>query len=298
MARKTANFILGLFVILGILIGVVAIIWVGATSYFQKGQTYISYFNESVQGLQMDSAVKYRGVEVGRVEKIRVAPDNKLIGVVMKVNLRGNLPQEVLAQLTAAGITGIMFIDLDRRKPDEPDLSPTLSFPSEYPIIPSRPSEMQRIISGVNAVVQKFDQMDLKGISNQLVATTKAIETFFSGQEMTRILAKVEGTAANLEKISGKVDQVVAAGKLEDLLKEAREALKGARNLVATVQDDLKALKLPETMGKTRAIFQQVEATSENLRQVSENLDKFVERIYDRPPDLLFGKPPQKRWNE
>ena len=61
MARQKTNLIIGLFVILGVVMGVVAIIWVGATSYFQKGTTYISYFDESVQGLQLNSAVKFRG---------------------------------------------------------------------------------------------------------------------------------------------------------------------------------------------------------------------------------------------
>ena len=51
MARQKTNLIIGLFVILGVVMGVVAIIWVGATSYFQKGTTYVSYFDESVQGL-------------------------------------------------------------------------------------------------------------------------------------------------------------------------------------------------------------------------------------------------------
>ena len=126
MARQSTNFVIGLFVIIGCVLGVVAIIWVGATSYFQKGNTYISYFDESVQGLQVDSGVKYRGVEVGRVETIRVAPDNRLIGVVMKINLRDDLQKNSVAQLKAAGITGVMFVDLDRKKPGEPDLSPKI----------------------------------------------------------------------------------------------------------------------------------------------------------------------------
>ena len=63
MARQKTNLIIGLFVILGVVMGVVAIIWVGATSYFQKGATYVSYFDESVQGLQLNSAVKFRGVD-------------------------------------------------------------------------------------------------------------------------------------------------------------------------------------------------------------------------------------------
>ena len=57
-------------------------------------------------------------------------------------------------------------------------------------------------------------------------------------------------------------------------------------------------MNLPETMGKTQAIANEVKATSENLRQTSEKLDSFANRINERPPDLLFGKPPKKRFNE
>jgi phospholipid/cholesterol/gamma-HCH transport system substrate-binding protein len=291
MAKKTANFMLGLFVILGFFLGIGAIIWVGATSYFQKGQTYIAYFDESVQGLQSDSNVKYRGVDVGRVESIRVAPDNKLIGVVMKVNLRDNLAANTVAQLKAAGITGVMFIELDRRKPGEADVSPKVDFPSEYPIIPSRPSEIRRILSQIEKIVAKFDEIDTKGISDQLKFTGKAVEDFFKGKEMKATLVKLKSTAANLEKITQRVDKALASGKMEGLLAESREALTGVRTLLATVQQDIQAMKLPE-------IAREVSNTAANLRQASDTLDKFLERIYDRPPDLLFGKPPKKRWNE
>ena len=125
MARKTSKFMVGLFTTLGIILGVIAIIWIGASKYFEKGARYIAYFDESVQGLQKDSAVKYRGVEVGRVESIRVAPDNKLIGVVMKINLRDeDLTRTAVAQLKVAGITGLVFVELDRRKPGEPEPDP------------------------------------------------------------------------------------------------------------------------------------------------------------------------------
>ena len=69
MARsKTPKFLIGLFITLGVSIGVATIIWVGASKYFEKGSRYVTYFNESVQGLQQDSAVKYRGVAVGRAD--------------------------------------------------------------------------------------------------------------------------------------------------------------------------------------------------------------------------------------
>lgn len=291
MAKKTANFMLGLFVILGFFLGVAAIIYVGATSYFQKGQTYVTYFDESVQGLQNDSSVKYLGVDVGRVENIKVAPDNKLIGVIIKVNLRGDLAVDTVAQLKMAGITGVMFIELDRRKPGEEDLSPKINFPSEYPVIPSRPSEVQRILTKIDVVMAKLQQIDTRGISDQLILTGKAVEGFFKGKEVTAILVKLRSTAGNLDNITKRIDKLVAQGKLDEVLVDSREALKSVRTLVTGVQEELQAMKLPE-------IAREVENTAANLRQASDTLEKFFDRVYDRPPDLLFGKPPKKRWNE
>ena len=291
MAKKTTNFMLGLFVILGFFLGVGAIIYVGASGFFQKGQTYVTYFDESVQGLLGDSSVKYRGVDVGRVEKIRVAPDTRLIAVVMKVNLKEDLTNTAVSQLKAAGITGVMFIELDRRKPDEPDLSPKLNFPSEFPVIPSRPSEMRRIISQIDGLVAKINEIDTQGISNQLKFTGKAVEDFFIGKEMKTILVKLGSTTTNLDKITQKVDTMIATGRLEKVLIDSQETLKSMRTLLAGVQQEIQAMKLPE-------IAREAENTTANLRRATDTLEKFLERIYERPPDLLFGKPPKKRWNE
>ena len=298
MARQKTNLIIGLFVILGVLMGVVAIIWVGATSYFQKGATYVSYFDESVQGLQLNSAVKFRGVDVGLVESIRVAPDNRNIGVVMKINMRDDLQKNTMAQLKSAGITGIMFVELDLRKPEEPDLSPKIDFPSEYPIIPSRPSELQRLVAGVNDIVQKFNQVDAKGISDQLIATTKSLEELIKGKEITSILARVDAAAGNLDRLTARADKILGEAGLDKTLAEARETIKGAQATLATINDQVLGMQLPATLGKTREIGRELQATSQNLRQSSETLEMLLQRIYDRPSDLLFGKPPKKRWNE
>jgi len=298
MAGKTSKFMVGLFVSLGIILTVVAIIWVGATKYFEKGNRYIAYFDESVQGLQKDSIVKYRGVDVGRVERIGVAPDNRLISVVMKVNLREDLPKTTIAQLKVAGITGMVFVELDRQKKGEAELSPKISFPSEYPVIPSRPGEIAKIMAGVNAVVDKFSQMDTRGIFDQVKSTVAQIEIFFRGKDMEAIIANVKGLTANLKNSSERIDKMIAAGRLEDVVVEAREALKGTQALLTKVQEEIGALNIREAMGKTQAIATEVKAISENLRQTSETLDSFVGRINDRPSDLLFGKPPKKRFNE
>jgi phospholipid/cholesterol/gamma-HCH transport system substrate-binding protein len=298
MARKTSKFMVGLFTTLGVIIGVIAIIWIGASRYFEKGTRYVTSFDESVQGLQKDSAVKYRGVEVGRVETIRVAPDNKLIAVVMKINLKEDLTKDAVAQLKVAGITGLVFVELDRRKPGEPEPGPKLNFPSEYPVIASRPSEVAKIMAGVNVVVEKFNQIDARGVFDQLKSTAAEVEIFFRGKRMESILAKLESTLANTQEITARVDKALAANRLEKTLEEAQGALQEARLMLASVKDEMKAMNLPDTLGKTRAIAAEVGATTENLRRTSETLEAFMSRINDRPSDLLFGKPPKGRWNE
>ena len=44
---------------------------------FSKPGHFVAYFNESVQGLDVGSAVKLRGVPLGRVKSIRVHYDRK-----------------------------------------------------------------------------------------------------------------------------------------------------------------------------------------------------------------------------
>jgi len=313
MARKTSKFMIGLFVIIGVSIGLIAIIWLGAYKYFEKGGTYATYFDESVQGLQTDSTVKYRGVEVGRVEKIRVAPDNALIEAVMKINLKGELRRDYVAQLKAAGITGIVFIELDRKGPGEQDLSPKLSFASEYPIIASKPSEIKQILSGVQGVLENLKKIDTKGISEGIVLTVAnlnsvitKIDNALAEKRLDEIIVEakntlvkvqnlatnIEGeihalnlakTGAHLESATAKIDKIVNSGEIEAALKEVKETIGKLNQWVDRLDK------------RSLTITNDVKVISENLRRASESLDMLIERVYASPSDLLFGQPPPPR---
>jgi phospholipid/cholesterol/gamma-HCH transport system substrate-binding protein len=324
MARKTSKFMIGLFVTIGILIGAVAVVWLGASKYFEKGATYVTYFDESVQGLQSDSAVKYRGVEVGRVEKIRVAPDNTLIEVIMKIDLKGKLERDDVAQLKAAGITGIVFVELSRRDPKEPDLSPKITFASTHPVIPSKPSDIKQLLAGIDNVIQSFKKIDTQGISDQVKSTLKVLES----------------TVAGLNSVVGSVEKTLGGGRLEETVGEVRNTLLKLQSFVSHVQKELQAMNLGQTgsniesatarldkimssgevetilgeaKGAAKKMNQLVEsldkrsfeitdnlkATSENLKRASESLEMLVDRVYTSPSDLLFGEPPpHRRGNE
>lgn len=306
MTGKTSRFLVGLFVIAGILLGIGIIVWIGASRYFQKGATYVTFFDESVQGLQVDSSVKYRGVDVGRVERIGVAPDYKLVEVVMKVDLEGDLQQNTVAQLKTAGITGIVFIELDRKKPDEPDRSPRIEFAAEYPIIPSRPSELRQILSGVDDIIQNIKQIDLKGLSGQLTAVGKATERILAGRQMNHIMTNLESTTAGMDRTVARIDKLIAEGRIEGVLDDARASLVEAKSLLGGMRDEIRSMKLAETSEKanrvvesidsrSRAITTELRVTSENLQQASETLQKLLDRLNTTPSDLIFSAPPAVR---
>jgi phospholipid/cholesterol/gamma-HCH transport system substrate-binding protein len=198
-----------------------------------------------------------------------------------------------------------MFIDLDHRKYDEPDLSPKITFPSEYPVIPSKPSEYARILSGINEVITKLNAIDFRGITEQLQATMRDISEPFKGEQLRSILSQVNQASANLQSLTGKMNSLVSKAKIEGIVKDTagaiadtRAALGEAKNFVSDLKDNLDAMKLPETMTRTRSVIMEAQPVSENLKRTTESLEKFSDRIADRPPDLLFGKPPQPRWNE
>lgn len=305
MARKTSSFLVGLFVIIGVLLLAGSIVWIGVTGFFMAGNTYVTYLDESVQGLQRDSTVRFRGVEVGRVEAIRIAPDNRLVAVIMRINMPGDLTQTTVAQLVSAGITGLMFIDLDYRHADAPDLSPKLTFPSEYPVIPSRPSEFSRILTGINEVINRLNAIDVQGIANQLQQTLADIGGLFKDQKVHHILSRLEQASANIQSLTGKADQALDRAKVDGLVKEitatvreTKAAVSQANEFVTKLTGQLEALKLPETMTRTRGILLEAQVISDNLRRATASLEQFTQRIAERPPDLLFGKPPVPRWNE
>jgi phospholipid/cholesterol/gamma-HCH transport system substrate-binding protein len=87
MARiKTPKFLIGLFITLGVTIGVATVIWIGASKILQKGDIYVTSISmRRCRGFHRNPWVKYRGVDVGRIDEINVAPDRRLIEVVMNV---------------------------------------------------------------------------------------------------------------------------------------------------------------------------------------------------------------------
>lgn len=329
MASKSTKFTVGLFVAAGIVVALMAVIWLGMSRYLREGHFYVTYFNESVQGLDQDSPVKYRGVSVGRVASIDVAPDSKLIEVVLKIETGQSLEQDIMAQLKSVGITGSVFIELDRRRPDEPDESPALSFPSEYPVVASKPSEISELLRGVDDALNQIRSLDLEGISEKVKETLDHIGQTVSDARVGQLSAQLElslkGLAAVLkeerwEKVGRSVEDV--AQSADEFLVRARKSLAGLESaltrvdrLTRDVSDPIKrtARNLEQASKGANQLFQKGGALAErtdqsvveirnnllrvlkNLELATQNLNRVIDSVGEQPSRILFRDPPAPR---
>lgn len=329
MASQRQKFLVGLFLASGIGIAVVATILLGMSRFLQKGNNYVTYFNESVQGLDIDSPVKYRGVPVGRVERIEVAPDSKLIKVVLRVDTGQSLERDIVAQLKSVGITGAVFIELDRRKVGEPDRSPPLSFPSEYPIVGSKPSDIRQLFQGIDEVLGKINRIDFEGVATGIRDSLGRIEQTVAGIDtkalsrsaeasleglrrivederwrtilasldrasatLTVLLDRGSGTVGAAEKVFSAVEGIVAEkrGTIRSAFDDFGKAVQNANALLEKSQSVVDGTD--DTLADVR---KDLLYTVQNLARASENLNRLVEALLDQPSRLLLGDAPAPR---
>jgi phospholipid/cholesterol/gamma-HCH transport system substrate-binding protein len=330
MARKkTSNFLIGLFVTVGTVIAVVAIVWLSAAKYFEKGFYVVTYFDESVQGLQKDSAVKYRGIDIGNVEKIGVAPDRKMIEVLMKITVKPRaedeegaaeekarkedeerpLRERFVAQLKSAGITGIVFVEINRKRPEDEELIPKLTFEPEYEYVPSIPSNIKQLQMALELIVDKVEELDIAGISDQAKDTVKAVEDFFAGEKMEDIMANLDSITARVDDLIAHMQEQTADAPIKAVLVEAEETLVDVQDLVKNLNRSVEELNLGQAADKvegfvdnlnrsTRAITVEIRATSESLRRSTESLELLLDRLEATPSDVIFSTPPPARRGE
>jgi len=322
MASQKTKFIVGLFLVCGIGIALLAFIWLGMSRYFEKGRYYVTYFNESVQGLDKDSPVKYRGVSVGRVHSIIVAPDSKLVKVVLKIETGMVLDTNIIAQLKSVGITGSVFVELDQKLKDEPDRSPPLSFPSEYPIVASKPSELGEILRGIDDILKNIKAVDLEGISAKIKSSLDTIETTVQEANVKGISRKAESSLDQLnrilngpqwDKMLASTQETIQAAheffvKGNATLTHAENAFAQARGIIADNEQTLReALEnVNKVIEKTASLAtgtdeafshlrQNLLVSAQNLERASETLNRFLEVLADQPSQLIFGEPRPRR---
>ncbi len=290
MINQKAKFFVGIFMAGGISLAVVAIIWLGMNHFLEKGQFYAVYFGESVQGLKPDSPVKYRGVAIGHIERISLAPDSRLIEVILNIESDIKLEENMVAQQKAVGITGSKFIELDLMNDSMEASFPNLKFPTEYLVLASRPSNISELFRGIDDIVQKLNTLDIVGISDRLKTTLDHLSQTLNDIDARGISNDIKTSLANINegfdparwgKLTIGLEKNVNA--LEKTIYSTNNLMEKASGLVDMAGVDFSNLSRHLTV------------IGQNLEKTSGNLDNLLEQLSDHPSQLLFGDPPPGR---
>jgi ABC-type transporter Mla subunit MlaD len=306
VATEAAKLRVGLFVIAAIAIGLAAAIWLGASRYLVDEEPAVTYFGESVQGLDPGAAVKLRGVPAGRVERIGIAPDNELIQVVM--SLQSGMAARILnepnlrAQLQLSGITGLRYVEIDRHSGDALQRSPELRFEPPYPLIPSTPSQFKAIQEALEDIYNRVMSVDLPGISADTRATLQSVEHLLRDERVQQILTNMAELSDAARRATPNVAEMTEGVQLGPVVGDLRATSAEAKRLVTELRTGETGSALRSTLREadalartTQSFVVDLQMTVERLNRTAENLEQLTDLLRQQPSRLLFSAPPPPR---
>jgi phospholipid/cholesterol/gamma-HCH transport system ATP-binding protein len=190
MKTNRSYFRLGVFILLAVAALISLVVVLGTGSLFRKDIVAETYFNESVQGLDVGSKVLFRGVLVGNLTKLsftyvkyeRDRPPNQrkpyvLVEFVVRPQLLGaaDVARDELVRIIAGevarglrvrevpqGVTGLSFLELDYTDPKRnPPLA--IDWEPQNLYVPSTRSTVGRIVSATEELVRRLESVDVEG---------------------------------------------------------------------------------------------------------------------------------------
>lgn len=266
MIRGGDYFKLGLFVIGGVALIVVVLFALGAGKLFQHTYMMETYINESVNGLEVGSPVKLRGVRVGSVSEIGFITakygaeaegyryvyvlctlDRDVFGSMGGKSSTEQAADEVARGLRARpisqGLTGQLFLGLDYVDAARNEPLPIGWKPSSI-YIPSAPSTLSRVeqaVLGISTTLEGLEQAQLPEAVKSFRHFADSASTFLDSTDMrdagTRLAATLEQTRILLARIN----TLLADPAVDTLLPETAKTVTGVRKLVETAGPDAAA---------------------------------------------------------
>ena len=288
MENQSHSLVAGLFVVVLIIAAIVGAVWLGPT----KGPKLLPLdlvTRHSVVGLKADAPVRYRGVDIGRVDSIAFNPAQPgQIRVRVAVDPAAPLTHSTYAKLSYQGITGVAFIQLDDEVGTKS--APLLLSSTKIAQLELQASFLERAEDDASDVVRKADRVasrldELLSENNQkrLMAL---VDTFQRTLDRYGTLARdleptVKAAPALVQRAQGTVESV--SGLADDLDKKLAvlDALATTAKELGTTTDDLHRNTLP----RVNALLDDATVDAREFRRALHQLDA-------RPQSLIFGRQP------
>ena len=304
MTENTNYFKLGLFVILAFALTSAMLIAFGAGQFLKKETHAETYFNESVQGLNIGSEVKYKGVKIGAVKSIttptktyHIASNYVLVtfslsedcyvgqtGKNPKARMKKAVEQGLCIFLSFNGLTGSAYLETDYKKKGPDDLEITWTPKNLY--VPSRSSNIKQISDTLSQMMDTIGGMDFKEMKQDFTALLKSLNITKVSDQAENLLKELRQTNKDLARIltSAQVKQILsdAGASVSDLKKIIHDAKAPVEQTLADLNTASGSFKRMATgmeqgyQGRLADMSDKMESVLASLEKTSRLLENMI----------------------
>ena len=316
MEPDTRYTVIGAVVLALVAAAVVGFLWLSSAGRDSDFRFYTVYFeHQSLEGLQVGSAVNMRGITVGRVESYEIEPDNiNRVKVLLRVARATPVRENTKASVSRNVITGIARIKLDTPGTPGPELT-HVAQGERYPVIPEGISGFDQITDSASRLAASADSALLKvnelmGPENQQVFAELLVGLRDLATGLNARLSTLDRTAAGLDRSLASFREAsdriaVAVQRISDsaeplaqeagtTLRDAQTALRELTQATRTLERGLQTIEQDTSSLLRRGDAAldigtlELRATAQELRSSAERIARALDRLQD-PKTALLG---------
>jgi len=327
MSQKANPTLIGAFVFGSIIIAIGAVVYFGSADLFAKKQQYVTYFQQSVNGLGVGSNVKYKGVTVGKVNKVQLkfqgASGPPIVKVLYEIDTKNLLNKYGISinltdrkthdRAVEAGfrakldfeslISGQLFIALDFYKDAAPVVLHEESNSGVFEI-PPQPSDIEAILANLTKAIGNLGSIDFaalaKDVQTLLVSARNGIDSMHLEQLGTS-LNNASNSISNLfngdqvkrvlASVHDSFDQLTATLKsLNPAIGDLKPTLDQARAALTNLQRS--TAELNQILKPDSSLRYQLDSSLSEINAAAASIQQLSDFLQRHPNSVLFGRKP------
>jgi phospholipid/cholesterol/gamma-HCH transport system substrate-binding protein len=287
MALTANKYRLGVFFSASIVVFLVIIVWLGGGFREKYTDTYVCYFSWSVQGLNEGSNVMYNGVPIGRISSIDIAPDGRLVEVLMEIRSDFTVDSQIVAIMQLTGITGLSVINLS---PDTTiHVTPHYDFDVLYPVIPVAEGALQSAASILTRMTEIINEVDFVKISKESIQLLENINEVVNSDMIENIELAILSNSANLDTLL--VTYIRLGENVDRLVLTLNTMAPDLAVDVSILVEELQGLSEP-----LKVLVQKLDEVLVESTNMFDNLSAFFEALRNDPAGLFIQTTGEGVW--
>ena len=326
MKNKISPAAIGMFVMAASIIAVAAVMVFGAAKFFSRTENFISFFSESVNGLDVGAPLKYKGVKIGKVEGIFISSSKNIkessVSVVYSIDIDQlrrktgtdfkdysdwmdeQIAEGLRAKLNYQSIvTGMLYIELDfiADKGEKYDLK---YGGTRFKEIPAAKSGLSELAKGFEKTMADVAKIDFAGIGQNVHSAIVKVNEKLDAIDAKAISDNAVSALKGVDDLVRNRDVAEAIKKLDVLLSDSDALVNDARAELKNFSSSGASLaaRLDEVLRNVNSVvapqsplWYQIAVLETTMNDSMSYISNFTDYLQRNPNSLLRGKDNSKR---